>query len=416
LTKSQVVRCVAVGRLAIPVDAYVWPTDRSYTRQPLVELHTVGSPALVEHLLQLTCQHGARLAGAGEFTLRAFLSGRIDLPQAEAVLGVIDSADRQSLDTALAQLAGGLSIPLQALREELLNLLADLEAGLDFVEEDIQFVTPAALNSRLESAVQLLTRLSEQLTSRGDSAATVRVVLVGMANVGKSSLFNALIDQSSALVSPIAGTTRDYLTCRLQWSGVTVELVDTAGIEPVTPSAADIRTVSAETSGIHHAAQHKTAQQSSQADLRILCLDSSRRQNTWESQQLDRADQFFVWTKCDAAQSVMHAAQNVPQTAGLRTSAVTGEGLAELRKAIVQKMSEQSHSSAVESTVLRCRDSLTLARDCLARAVQLAADRAGEELVAAEIRAALAELGKVVGAVYTNDLLDRIFSRFCIGK
>ncbi|MEX0612814.1 MAG: hypothetical protein WD229_11905, partial [Pirellulales bacterium] len=133
----------------VPCDLFLWPTVRSYTREPLAELHTVGSPPLVEALLATVCRAGARLAEPGEFTLRAFLAGRLDLTQAEAVLGVIDAADRRQLDTALAQLAGGLSQPLSRLRDELLNLLAHLEAGLDFVDEDIEFISPSDLVAHL---------------------------------------------------------------------------------------------------------------------------------------------------------------------------------------------------------------------------------------------------------------------------
>ena len=135
--------------VALPTDLFLWPTSRSYTRQPLAEFHTFGSPPLLDALLQRVCAAGARLAQPGEFTLRAFLAGRIDLTQAEAVLGVVDAADRRQLDTALEQLAGGLSRPLHQLRDDLLNLLADLEAGLDFAEEDIRFVSGGELNRRL---------------------------------------------------------------------------------------------------------------------------------------------------------------------------------------------------------------------------------------------------------------------------
>ena len=133
----------------LTADLFLWPTRRSYTRQPLAEIHTLGSPPLLQAVLQSICAAGARLAEPGEFTLRAFLAGRIDLTQAEAVLGVIDAADRRQLHAALTQLAGGLSQPLLELRSELLDLLADLEAGLDFVEDDIRFIAPAELKNRL---------------------------------------------------------------------------------------------------------------------------------------------------------------------------------------------------------------------------------------------------------------------------
>src|SRR6185295_14632062 len=136
----------------LPCDLFLWPSNRSYTREPIAELHTIGSAPLLKSLVSAACQSGARLARPGEFTLRAFLAGRLDLTQAEAVLGVIDARGRQQLDSALGQLAGGLARPLSALREQLLDLLAQLEAGLDFVDEDIEFITAAELNQQLAAA------------------------------------------------------------------------------------------------------------------------------------------------------------------------------------------------------------------------------------------------------------------------
>ena len=157
----------------LPCDLFLWPTNRSYTREPIAELHTIGSAPLLGSLVSAVCQSGARLAEPGEFTLRAFLAGRLDLTQAEAVLGVIDARGSEDLDAALVQLAGGLARPLDRLRDELLQLLAELEAGLDFVEEDIEFISPAVLHERLESAVQLLDEVAEQMV-RGTWPATCR--------------------------------------------------------------------------------------------------------------------------------------------------------------------------------------------------------------------------------------------------
>ena len=161
------------------LDLYLWPTNASYTKQPLVELHTLGSLPLLELLLRKLIQAGARQAQPGEFTLRAFLAGRIDLLQAEAVLGVIDAADQRQFQTALQQLAGGLSQPLQLLRDELLNLLADLEAGLDFVDEDISFVTPEQLAARLQTAAAAIQKLLVQMQTRHAQQELPRVVLWG---------------------------------------------------------------------------------------------------------------------------------------------------------------------------------------------------------------------------------------------
>lgn len=389
---------------AVPCDLYLWPTARSYTRQSVAELHTLGSPPLLEGLLRRACAAGARLAEPGEFTLRAFLAGRIDLAQAEAVLGVIDATDRRQLDVALAQLAGGLTRPLAAIRDQLLDLLADLEAGLDFVEEDIRFLSHADLTSRLTDAADAVSRLVEQLRGRDRADAEARVVLVGSPNVGKSSLFNALAGDAAALVSARPGTTRDYLAARLDLSGLACQLIDTAGLESAT--------IADELSA---AAQQMSHEQHEQADLRLLCLDSSRSLNPWEQAQLRRDDRHIVvFTKCDLP------AVRPLAPAAIETSAIAGRGLEELKMVIRSQLiagaAEGNHAGAVASTAARCGESLSLAAESLTRAREVAEHRGGDELIAAEVRTALVELGKVVGTIYTDDLLDRIFSRFCIGK
>ena len=380
-----------------------WPHQRSYTRQPLAEIHTFGSPPLLQAVVRTLCRQGARVAEPGEFTLRAFLAGRVDLTQAEAVLGVIDSTNSQELETALHQLAGGLRGSLTQLREQLLDLLAHLEAGLDFVDEDIEFISAADLTAQLTHASHLLSPLAQQLTDRSVVSDAFRVVLTGSPNVGKSSLFNALCHHSTtALVSDIPGTTRDWISARLPDMDFPCEIIDTAGAELAA-------------GGISQAAQMQKDEQLSQAQLIMLCLDSTRPLTDWEQQELAASvsiPRLVILTKTDrppATDFVGHA---------LFTSSSTGLGLDQLRAAIStyhQALRGES-VGAVSSTAVRCAESIRLAVSSLQRAVELAQFGHREELVAAEVRVTLTELGKIVGAVYTDDILDRIFSRFCIGK
>ena len=403
---SGTIALAGTSAIRLSADVYLWPHPRSYTRQCVAEIHTVGSPPLLSALLATLCTAGARPAEPGEFTLRAFLAGRLDLTQAEAVLGVIDARGQQDFQMALEQLAGGLARPLGALRSALLDLLAQLEAGLDFVEDDIQFITPQQVATELNQAADAALRLTAQLADRARSDDLAQVALVGWPNVGKSSLFNALSPGGTALVCDEPGTTRDYLTATLDLGPVRCQLIDTAGAEPDCPEG-PARSVA-------QAAQRLAELQSAGCDVRVLCLDSSRPLNDWEQRELaegHRAPQLIVLTKCDGP---CHT--SLPSGA-IATSAISGLGLEIFRQALRQAVVEISRNETAASlTAERCAESLRAAGDALSRASVLNQADGGEELLAAEIRLALDELGKVVGAVYTDDILDRIFSRFCIGK
>jgi tRNA modification GTPase len=405
---------------AVPCSLLVWPTSRSYTRQPSVEIHTVGASPILQAILRTLCRHGARLAAPGEFTLRAFLAGRIDLTQAEAVLGVIESRDRHELDVAVSQLAGGLGAPLVRLRDELLDVLAHLEAGLDFVEEDIEFIARDQLREQIAMAAAQVRELAERTAARAVLRDAVRVVLVGEPNVGKSSLFNALLARSAALVSPVAGTTRDYLVGELLLGEVAIELVDTAGLAADSmadsqrlPSATENDVQQSDGKNIDVAAQLATLRERRHATIEVLCLDSTRSLSAWERSQLEPpAHRIVVLTKVDQ-QRVLG-----PITDAIETSGTTGQGLAALCQRLRGAALACGGDSAdvVGATAARCHESLQRAAEALAQALEFVDQHIGEELVAAELRAAIEELGHVVGAVYTDDLLDRIFSRFCIGK
>ena len=326
-----------------------------------------------------------------------------NLTRAEAVLGVIDARERGDLDVALQQLAGGLAGPLDRLRGDLLDLLAELEAGLDFAEEDIEFISRDELQSRLHAAACVVSSIVGQMTSRGQASSEPTVALIGWPNVGKSSLMNALCGDAAASVSQQAGTTRDYLTARVDLGGVTCRLIDTAGVDQA--NEAD------ETSA---AAQQMRREQQRQCDVQLLCIDTTRPLNAREQDQLSsppETSRLIVLTKTDAPRTEA----DLPH--GHATSSMTLQGLDSLRCAIAEALSSsEADSQVVAGTAARCRESLAGAAESLARAEQLAVERGGEELIAAELRTALGELGKVVGAVYTDDVLDRIFSRFCIGK
>jgi tRNA modification GTPase len=409
---------------AIPCDLCIWPNNRSYTRQPLAELHTFGSLPVMAAVLEAVCEAGARLAEPGEFTLRAFLSGRIDLTQAEAVLGVIDALGENDLQASLAQLAGGLTRPMKTLREQLLQLLAELEAGLDFVEDDIRFVSQGELVGRLQTAAQLLDDIARQAASRMTDEAADQVVLIGPPNVGKSRVFNTLVDRyglparpepspAPALVSPTRGTTRDYLTRTIALDGAVCILVDTAGIENERPTTPPHSTTN-QAPSIDTLAQAITAERRTQAAIRVWCSEISQPIAAPADCNL------IVLTKADLrSQSPDLTCRVWGSLPVVITSSHTGAGLDELcsvLRRLVMRDSVDSAAPIVATTAHRCQASIRLAESSLRRAAHMAMIHGGDELVAMEIRDALAELGKVVGSVYTDDLLDRIFSSFCIGK
>jgi tRNA modification GTPase len=399
------------GRGVIPVEVQAWPTSRSYTGQPLAELHLPGSPPLLQAVLARLYACGARPARPGEFTLRAFLAGKVDLLQAEGVLGVIDATDHHELATALGQLAGGLSSKLTQLRGDLLELVADLEAGLDFVEEDIEFVSRADVRRRVEAARQLVMRLATQAHERMHAGERPRVVLAGLPNAGKSTLFNALLGTGRALVSPIAGTTRDYLTAVWRCGGREVELVDTAGWEP------SVTAFGPQVSALRE-------DQFQRADLVLWCTaadlptverhaDLGRRQTLMDQ----GVPVLSIRTKSDARNGG-DSPESVDNDPAVKVSVARGTGLAELTSHVAATLSRPGgrERSWLGASAARCAASLHAALAALTHAEELAASPAGDELIAAELRGALHELGAIVGAVYTDDLLDRIFSKFCIGK
>lgn len=382
----------------LPAAVTSWRSPRSYTGEDVCEIHTTGSPPLLGLVLAACLARGARHAQPGEFTLRAFLRGRLDLTRAEAVLGVIDAGNPAQLDAALEQLAGGLSRPIVELRDRLLDVVAHLEANLDFVEEaDVDSLDRPDLERFLSAAAVELGALVERISRRGRGVGHPRVVLTGPPNAGKSRLFNALAGHDGALVSPRAGTTRDYLTALCSCDGTMVELVDTAGVE-------------APEGSINAQAQTLREHQARRADLVLRC-------SSLDTEPVDI-------TPPDPAVSSLHVVtkSDLGRVSGeapgmISTSAATGTGLDALRQAIARTLEAQRREGDLPaSTAARCRDSLAGAIEALGRAAAVLTQRVGDELIAMDLRLAVDELGKVVGAVYTDDILDRIFLRFCIGK
>jgi tRNA modification GTPase len=379
----------------LPAILYFFKGPKSYTGQDLAELHTSNSAPLLERLIADLLNSGARSARPGEFTMRAFLAGKKDLAQAEAVQAVIEAGTDADLQGALVQLAGGMTQPLHGLRDDLLNLLADLEAALDFADEDIEFVGQVETLDRLNAALRQLTELQRQLDDRTLSGRPVRVALVGLPNVGKSSLFNALAE-SDAIVSALPGTTRDYLMKAMDLKGMQIELIDTAGWEEAEDA-------------IEQQAQALGSEQAGHADVILWCVESGAAfDNVIENMLAQTGARVIpVLTKCDRDSNLSKNAIGV--------SVVVPGGTEALRSVVASAVASLNRSPLAPSPS-RCRHHLAAGLAELARARDHLLHNDPPELNAASLRMAIDHLGALTGAVYTNDLLDRIFSRFCIGK
>jgi tRNA modification GTPase len=351
--------------------------------------------------------------------MRAFLAGRMDLTQAEAVLGVIEAENPGSLDSALEQLAGNLSQPLAKVRNELIDVLADVEAGLDFVDEDIEFIADEDLIERLKPMCNVIESAMLQLQTRGGGSVSTKIVIRGEPNAGKSRLINTLAGVDAAIVADVAGTTRDVVSVTTRMGGYDLALQDTAGIEIVSDSISK----DAQTAG-------DLASQS--AAIRLWCVDASRADfmdaMDWVNQEklklvesetsLRASTDLFVATKADLVNHPAERTASFADANWIRCSAKTGEGIDDLKAriaAIVSEMDVQEIGSSIGTTA-RCQQSLQSAGKAIRSAIALTENQSGHEFVSAELRSATDAIGEVTGEIYNEDILDRVFGRFCIGK
>jgi tRNA modification GTPase len=401
-----------------------WPDQRSPPGQPSAELQLIGCIPLAEALIARCCQLGAQPAERGEFTLRAFLAGKLDLAQAEAVLGVIEADSPDSLRTALMQLGGNLAPAVEPLRATLINIVAELEAALDFVDEDIEFIARDSVVRQLEQVRAALGDFSQRLVTRSTTDIVPRAALVGLPNSGKSSLFNALCEAQLAIVADIPGTTRDYLERRIDVDGTEIDLIDTAGWEELQGDSPRAQ------------AQRKLLDCIASADVGLLCIDSHQPCELAELARIlsniERGPRqwLLVATKRDLSQLPADPVTDMAQFLGSRvllaappigTSARTAAGLDALRAAIAVAVGRAASPSAplalVHHTAVRCRAALAAAIRGVEEALAIARDEwGGDEFIAAELRLVLDDLATIIGEVHSDDVLGEIFSRFCIGK
>jgi len=383
----------------------------SYTTDDIVEISAHGSPVVLRHIVEMCVGAGARLAEPGEFTMRAFLNGRIDLTQAEAVCDLIDSQTLYQAKIAAQQLEGALSRRLQPVKQKLVELIAVLEAGIDFAEDDVSVLPDAAILERIAAVREPLEQLAATFAYGKIVHEGLTLAIVGRPNVGKSSLFNRLVERERAIVTATPGTTRDLVSETVAIGGIPIRLVDTAGIRQALDEAEAI--------GIR-----KSMEALADADLVLIVLDASQ-PVTAEDEELLRHTEgrpsIVVGNKCDLERSgqwSVVSGQSATGPARVRVSALTGEGIAELRAEILRHIGGESGAQAEAGFLTNVRHQ-GLVKDSLATldaATGAVAAKVPHEMLLLDLYNALRPLDAVTGATTTDDILNLIFSKFCIGK
>lgn len=388
---------VAVDRVV----ATLFAAPRSYTKEDIVEIACHGSPVVLRFCLERACAAGARLAEPGEFTLRAYLNGRIDLPQAEAVRDLIDATTLYQARVATQQAEGAVSRRLRPVKDQLLELIALLEAGIDFADNDVDVAPPEEILRRIGVVAGGVDRLAASFAFGKLVHSGFSLAIVGRPNVGKSSLFNRLIDQDRAIVTDIPGTTRDLVSEVAAIDGIPIRFVDTAGIREGQDRV--------ESLGIE-----RSYQAMADADLTLAVVDLS---DSFTDDDRAIIDLARARGRCLVAGNKSDLAGDSPHPIDLRVSAVTGEGIDELRRQTMAALAPEGiPQEAGFITSLRHEQLLRECSEALSHARGAASAGIPHEMLLLDLYAALAPLDAITGATTADDILNRIFSTFCIGK
>lgn len=407
----------STGAVIDEVLVSVMRAPATYTKEDVVEINCHGGILPVRKVLELVLKHGARPAEPGEFTKRAFLNGRIDLSQAEAVIDLIRAKTEESGMIALEQLSGGLSEKITALRDRVASVCAHIEAHIDFPEDEIEPASLEGIGEEIQGTKDSLSILSASFEEGRFFREGLKVAIVGRPNVGKSSLLNALLERDRAIVTEIPGTTRDVLEEYLNIEGLPVRIMDTAGIREAHEMA--------EREGVT-----RSLRAIADADIVIAVLDGTDVLHKEDSMVLEKIKDkkaVIAINKCDlpAAEGNLEMSLNTYSGNILRISAKTGAGLDKLKELVLNiavrgrrsgtNVAHEGNAGAVV-TNLRHKVAVDYAMSALDRASGGLGSSLPLEIVAMELRDALDRLGEIVGAVTTEDILNKIFSEFCIGK
>jgi tRNA modification GTPase len=389
---SALRRTLRFAKLSVPATVYLFRAPHSYTGEDLVEFHVPGNPGLARMLLDDIFDRGARPAEPGEFTARAYFNGRIDLTEAEGVAAIISASNDQELLAARRLMGGELTRRLAPIMSLLTDTLALIEVGIDFSGEDVTFLSNEQELARIGDAEQALKSLLIYSARFERLAHEPTVVLIGRPNAGKSTLLNALSGRERAVVSSIAGTTRDALSADVMLARGIVRITDVAGLDD-------------QTSDIDRQMRDRALHAAQTADVLILVEDISS--DVTERLSIDREPRLVVRSKYDLSNEALAA-----RPGEVTVSALTGAGMDELRRRLDDLCFGESNTGASLALNLRHVRAIEEARFALGRAKRVNAP----ELIAMELREALELLGGILGRVSPDDLLGRIFSGFCIGK
>jgi tRNA modification GTPase len=390
-------------------EAYIvyLPSPRSYTGEDIIEISCHGSPVVLEEIVRLGIKSGARHAHPGEFTLRAYLNGRIDIIQAEAVNDLITAVSLKQAEVSIKQLRGGLSRRIDSLRRGLVRVVSELEAGIEFPDENLG-LDPQDIIRSLDSVISALDSLIESYESGRAMAEGINLAIVGRANVGKSTLFNALLDEDRAIVSPYPGTTRDYLRESIKIRDSVFHLIDMAGLErPSHP---------VEEEGIK-----KGEEIASRADGILFVLDGSRETTSADLNLVQRFRDkkgILVFNKSDLPRKIdRNKCRSVNRkNRWIEVSALKGTNLSRLEEIIHETFVPAKGTGEDIILHLRQKSLLEQIRNGLDTAVHLLQEGHSEEICAEEVRRVFALIGQLTGEIRIDEVIDDIFSRFCVGK
>ena len=390
----------------------IYKAPNSYTKEDIVEINCHGGIYVSQRILELAIKNGARLAQPGEFTFRAFLNGRIDLSQAEAVADLIQAQTQVSLQASYSQLEGNLSGKIIKISNQLVDFCSLLELELDFSDEDVEFIDRAEFVKKLKTGLQELEKLISTYKIGRITREGIKLVIAGKPNVGKSSLLNRLTREERAIVTEIPGTTRDPLEVQLDMNGILFRVFDTAGIKESSDRI--------EQEGIRRAEKHLES-----ADIVIHLFDGSQLlvKEDYELikkiQKMKPGKLLRVVNKSDLQQQIETEKINSNEIPLLSISATNGNGIDRLERELFQSVVENGNnifSEKVLVTNARHWEALTNALESLQKAIVETEKGASPEFIALYLRDALNYLGQITGKVTSEDILNNIFSKFCIGK